>query len=119
MSKKSFGRLIIGTLLIAILTGCASQVMKSYVGHTIADAIDEFGVPAASYDMPDGTRAFIWQETEVHVYGGASYASGYTSPVFSTTDTCVYTMYAEKEGDLDSPASWKIVGFKKPKLDCE
>ena len=112
-------RRIIISLIFIFLSGCASDMMKSHVGNTIADAIDDLGVPATSYDMPDGTRAFVWQETKMYVGGGQSYGGGYTSPVYSTTNTCAYTMYAKKVRELDSLTSWEIVGYKKPKLDCE
>ncbi len=132
--------------LTLLISGCASQIMQGYVGQTVADVMGDYGMPATAFDMPDGTRAFLWQMGQSSSYGGNSYTTGsyigntsaygygntayanttgnmfattYTSPVFTTTSTCGYMLYAKKVADLDSPAAWKIVSFKKPRLDCE
>ena len=122
------GRIFVTVALMVFLSACATKTLNVYVGQTVADAMDKLGVPSTSYDMPDGTRAYLWQKTEVNTYGGVTigtgsrniwYSTGVVTPVYTTSDTCVYTMYAKKVGELDSPTSWEITGYKKPAAGCE
>ena len=133
-------------LTVTTLTGCASQIMKDYVGQTIDIPMSDYGMPATAWDMPDGKRAFLWQMGQSSTYGGISTTTGsmnswgtvtpsgtganinssgsifaqtYNAPTFTTTSTCGYVLYAKRIHNMDSPASWEIVGFKKPRLECE
>ena len=43
---------------ILILSGCASQIMNSYVGNDVREVMVDYGTPANAFDMGDGRRAF-------------------------------------------------------------
>lgn len=114
-----------------VLLGCASQIMKSYLGKDVRDVMLDYGSPVNAFDMGDGRRAFQW------VVG-----SSYTTPVVATTTgnvtavgptawvnsnttisggqvinaTCLYTMFAKWN---ESSKGWTVVDFKKPNLMCE
>ena len=114
-----------------ILVSCASMTMQSYVDKTIADAVLDYGMPSSAINMPNGNRAFIWHFTNTTTYAGATtvsgvvddagniYADTYTSPSYSSTETCAYVLYAVHEGEVNEPHAWRVVGFKKPRLSCE
>ena len=128
MFFKKLARMTTVISIIAIVSGCVTRTLNVYVGQTVADAMDKLGVPATSYDMPDGTKAYVWQKTEVNTFGDVSistgtgnvgYSTGVNTPVYTQADNCVYTMYATKVGELNSPTSWRIVGYKKPAPECE
>lgn len=85
------------TLAAAVLsTGCASMVMDNYRGLDIRAVYLERGVPSASFDMPEGVRAFQWEY-------GRQYG------------TCVYTLYAKRDGS----GAWIVSGYAKPLGVCE
>lgn len=131
------------TLLLALLIGgCASAIMKGYIGQTVDVVMVERGVPAMAYDLPDGTRAFVWERTTTTIIPGQTYgtatafgsansignnttanvsvfSNSYSTPSYSVSDTCAYTLIARRVADLDSPAAWEVVGFRKPPLMCE
>lgn len=112
----------IGLLLI---TGCASDVMRDYVGRDITSVIAQYGPPTYEFDMPDGRRAFQWERLETHhvpettIYEEKSNrrrtrGSSITLGGHVEEEVCFYTMYAEP-GPADS---WRVVGFEKPRLEC-
>jgi hypothetical protein len=76
-------------VVIAFLTGCASMTMKGYVGQTVADVIGEYGMPSTAFDMPDGTRAFVWQMGMSSTYGGSTQTTG----TYSSTTTASASAY--------------------------
>jgi hypothetical protein len=45
-------------VIIVALAGCASGVMKQYVGKDIREVYMEHGKPANTFDMDDGRRVF-------------------------------------------------------------
>jgi hypothetical protein len=49
-------------ILAALVSGCTSSlIMYSYKGKSLLDVVGDYGMPIASFDTPEGTRAFIWQ----------------------------------------------------------
>ena len=46
------------------LCGCASQIMKSYIGKDIREVVVDYGQPQNALDMGDGRRAFQWIMTK-------------------------------------------------------
>ncbi len=119
------------SLCVLMLAGCASNVMKGYMGKPLQEAMIDYGSPTNAFDMPDGSRAFQWVMTSTYVTptrianSGAVYPNGYNAtwgqqttitggqPV---TNECAYTMFA-KWDDLTS--TWVFTGFRKPKVMCE
>jgi hypothetical protein len=121
--------------LCALLGGCASSIMKSYLGKTIADAVMDYGPPITAFDMGQGRRAFIWTMNSsytmpgsttttgnLNVIGGTGFYSATTiaSPPQTFNQQCNYTIFAERiPGAPEGPAGWRVVDFRKPNLMCE
>lgn len=102
--------LLIATLF---LTGCASQIMDSYVGKDVTEAILDYGPPVNQLDLPDGSRAFQWKMSGGGTFIGTTGGGITTGSLFSSD--CVYTLFGRK-----NPAgSFTVTGYRKPTLDCE
>ena len=116
---------VVAVSMIA-LTGCATQIMESYIGQPITEAALDYGPPIAFYDLPDGRRAFQWQitssgavpmssPTTATAYGSGGWA---TVTATSTTyvpysQTCNYTLIAVEQGD-----QWIVQDYRQPTLAC-
>lgn len=113
------------------LTGCASNIMKNYIGQPLQSAMVDYGPPTNAFDMPDGTRAFQWSMESTRVTPttatttGTAYGYGnvvnWTQRTAITggvpiTSRCNYTMFARWD---DTVQTWMMTSFKKPRLDCE
>ena len=109
---------------VTFLSGCASQIMESYVGRDLTAAIVDYGPPAAQFEMPDGRMAFQWTITSTYVtptttnfsttsYGSRTYGFAQSTGGVPITDTCRYTAYAEQQGER-----WIITGFEEPSFWC-
>lgn len=122
-------------VLAAALNGCtASAIMKSYVDKPLIEAVLDYGPPAGSFDMGDGTRAFIWEDTNsitmpgramttgnASVYGFGNTASVYGTqtttytPASTSTWSCTYVIFAKQtRTDVEGPAAWTVVDYRKP-----
>lgn len=117
--------------LVLALGGCASTIMKNYVGQPLQVAMIDHGPPVNAFDMPDGTRAFQWVKSRSYVMPVSSYQSGNASVIGNSVwwtqrtqisggqpihSECAYTMFAEWD---EAQNAWIFTGFKKPKWDCE
>lgn len=125
-------------LILLILTGCATEIMKSYVGKDINEAVFDYGPPVNIIEMSKGKRAYQWTDKATMVVHGATYSSGsatgstsiygnhastmingsgssYTTPSFIDEETCYYTLFAEQSNG----ESWIVTGFRKPRFECE
>lgn len=118
-------------IVLWFLTGCASQIMQSYVGKDVREVMLDYGPPANAFDMGDGRRAFQWITNSS--YTTPAYATttgtatnyGYSSWVTTNTQihggqtinsSCIYTLFARWN---EAREGWTIVDFKKPKFMCE
>jgi hypothetical protein len=128
MSK---GRVALIAAAFVMLSGCASTIMKNYVGQPLQIPMLDYGTPANAFDMPDGSRAFQWVLSSTYTppvtatNTGNAYAVGNSvlwtqrtqinggQPI---TSQCAYTMFARWD---DAQNAWVITGFRKPKLMCE
>ncbi|WP_435053885.1 hypothetical protein [Mesorhizobium australicum] len=115
-------------LFIAIafaLAGCASDIMKNYVGRPVESVVLDYGPPTAVIDLGQGERAYQWRKVSTSAVSGSS--SGEVrhtkhGTIYEETDTpgyierqeCFYTFYARASGDR-----WFITNFRRPKLECE
>ncbi|MCB2128806.1 MAG: hypothetical protein KDE03_06935 [Rhodobacteraceae bacterium] len=117
---------IFASLLPAILSGCASQIMSGYVGRDVTDVVVKYGPPVNAFDLPDGRRAFQWRIDSSYAVPGVTNYSGYTYGGYTTgtattsggffgSQTCFYTLYAKSTDQK----RWTITGFEPPRLDCE
>lgn len=51
MNRRTLLVIALNSFLIA---GCASDIMKSYIGRTVADVILDYGPPTAAFDVMVG-----------------------------------------------------------------
>lgn len=120
---------VIGTMLAIVvgLTACASEVMKSYIGKPISEAMMDYGRPTNVYDLGNNRRAFQWIRTDTGAYpittpshstiygaGGWATVTTHSTSYVPYSQTCAYTLTAAKSGD-----DWIVDGFRKPTLGCE
>lgn len=121
--------------LCITLCGCASQIMKSYVGKTVSEAVMDYGPPATAFDIDQNRRAFLWSMNSSYTIPGSTTVNGnvstaggigfYSATAISTppqtvSQQCNYTVFAERiPGAPEGPAGWRVVDFRKPSLMCE
>lgn len=114
--------------LAALLFGaaCASQIMEGLVGKDITEVQLQYGPPINVMDMPDGRKAFQWRvDTDMMMpttttYTGVTNGGVYTGNAITTgggffSTACFYTLFAEPNRNK----SFTVVGFQRPKWDCE
>lgn len=111
--------------IVLALTGCASDIMKNYIGQPVESVVLDYGPPTAVVDLGQGERAYQWRKTSTNAVSGTS--SGEVrhtkhGTVYEETETpgyverqeCFYTFYARASG-----GRWFITNFRQPKLECE
>jgi len=128
-------------LIASFLSGCASQILKSYIGKDIREVMLDYGPPTNAFDMGDGRRAFQWvmnrsyttpttttpinATTTGHIssYGVTSWINTNTTITGGQTirgktikSKCVYTLFGRWNTNVKS---WFISNFKKPNFRCE
>jgi hypothetical protein len=134
-AKRTRGAMVATFALSTLLVACASDIIKSYVGKPLSDAVIDYGPPAYSFDTGDGTRTFVWSISSSFVLPGHSsgnasvttfgntaqlYGAATYSPPISVSQQCNYAVYAKRtRNDIEGPAAWVITGFKPPRADCE
>lgn len=114
-------------VLAAALSGCASQIMESYVGKSVKEPILDYGPPANVVELEDGRRAYQWRLTQsgampmssptyATVYAGGRVATAYgsTTTYVPYSQDCVYTLTARQQG-----GRWIVDGYRRPTLGCE
>jgi predicted small secreted protein len=110
-----------------LLTGCAADTMRGYVGQDIRAVMLSYGPPLNEIDLGDGTRAFQWNKVSVK-----------STPVSTVTATekdrkgrfvtqtqfvggtrtvrnCLYTFLAAWDSQR---SAWIATGFRQPSLNC-
>lgn len=129
LSAKILIPVLLSTLVF--LSGCASSIMKGYIGQPITTVIGDHGFPAGAYDVDTNKRAFVWQKSGAIVVPGSTYTSGsiignqmfassYSTPGYASSYSCAYTLIATKtRSDIEGPAAWTVIDFLKPKFMCE
>ena len=113
------------------LVGCASQILNSYVGKDVRQAVVKYGPPANALDMGDGRRAFQWvmnssyttpvNATTTGTVNSSGPTAWYTSNTLITggqtfSYRCVYTLYAKWE---EARQGWIGVGYETPNIMCQ
>lgn len=109
--------------LVLLLAGCASQIMKGYIGKPVQAVVVDYGPPSASFDMSDGRKAFQWSRTSSYTLPTTAYTTNTAYSSYTTvaggqqiTEHCVYTLFARWNADREA---WIVTGFNDPSLDCE
>jgi hypothetical protein len=114
-------RIYTAMLLLAGLSACATAPASqsagvqttAEVGKKIDEAIAANGPPTLQWDMPDGRRAYQWQQSSVTARVGAPEGGGAVIGAASQT-TCYYTLYTLQ----DPKGLWKVVGYEQPRPGC-
>ncbi|MEL7198670.1 MAG: hypothetical protein AAGL10_10170 [Pseudomonadota bacterium] len=119
------GIVVVGMLSFA-LSGCASQILKGFVGRDVGTVIARYGPYENAFDMPDGRRAFQWRLVEESLVPTETVAEDVethrstrqnvrTTGGYWKEEVCFYTVYAVPSGR----DGWLIVDYEKPSFDCE
>lgn len=128
---------VIVLLCALALSGCASQIMESYLGKDVQEIALDYGPPSSIIDLGDGKRGYQWHKSSnIYIpaqvqsrttgsgsmFGGSgsaflnthSVTNTYVTPARSYTRDCFYTFIAEMNGDR-----WIVKSFRRPDLMCE
>jgi len=109
----------------AVLTACASTVMKSYIGAPITSVMLDYGPPDNIYSMGPGQQAYQWRKNKTQVVAGSSsgevrstrHGERYEvseTPGYVERIDCFYTFYTRNSG-----SEWYVTSFRQPSLECE
>jgi hypothetical protein len=114
-------------VLFVLLTGCASEVLKSYVGKSVTEPILDYGPPTNVVELEEGHRAYQWAKTNsgiipittpttTNIYGSGGYATAYSTSTnyVPYSNNCIYTLTAVRNGK-----DWVVDGFRPPSFECE
>lgn len=66
---------VLGAFVVATvfaLTGCASDIMKNYIGQPIELIVLDYGPPTTVVDLSQGERAYQWRKISTNVVAGSS-----------------------------------------------
>jgi hypothetical protein len=120
-------RALIVLICFGFLTACASEVLKSYVGKPVTEAILDNGPPTNIVELEEGHRAYQWAKTNsgvipittpttTNIYGSNGYATAYSSSTdyIPYSNDCIYTLTATQKGK-----DWVVDGFRPPSFECE
>ncbi|CAN7696839.1 MULTISPECIES: hypothetical protein [Ensifer] len=122
-ARGTFAAIAITAALI--LTGCASTVMKNYIGQPVESVVIDYGPPTAVLDLGWDQRAYQWRKISTNVVSGSTsgeirdtrrgqrYEETVT-PGYVEEQECFYTFYARQQG-----GRWYVTNFRQPKLECE
>jgi len=116
------------TFIVAIcLSGCASQILQSYVGKSVTEPILDYGPPASVVELAENRRAFQWQidssgivpistPTTASVYGpgGLTTVTSSSTSYLPYSQSCLYTLLATRSED-----DWIVDSFREPTFGCE
>lgn len=109
----------------AVLTACASTVMKGYIGAPITSVMLDYGPPDNIYSMGPGQQAYQWRKNKTQVVAGSSsgevrstrHGERYEvseTPGYVERIDCFYTFYTRNAG-----SEWYVTSFRQPSLECE
>lgn len=130
-------KLYISLIAVISLTGCASQIMQSYIGKNVNEAILDYGPPAVIIDIDPTHKAYQWHKTSYAYVPGHSTSTTYQSatanlyshsatvngssttntyfvPATTYSKTCLYTLMTECVSN-----QCIVTSYRKPELLCE
>ena len=128
---KRFASLsIVPPVLALLLTGCATDIMRGYLGRTPEDVMARYGPPDNVFDLADGRRGYQWleisnstssgtEETRTRMVerrrgrGPERVTTTQFTPPTQSEQRCYYTLYARREG-----GAWVFEDFAQPKFGC-
>jgi hypothetical protein len=114
------------TMCIALVTGCAANTMRGYVGQDIRNVELAYGPPANQIDLGNGTRAFQWSKVSVDTTPLTAVSTTDKKKGRKTTETqfiggdttvtqCLYTFITTWNPEAKS---WIVTGIRQPSLEC-
>jgi hypothetical protein len=114
------------TMCIALVTACAADTMRGYVGQDIRNVELAYGSPANQIDLGNGTRAFQWSKVSVDTTPLTAVSTTDKKNSRKTTETqfiggdttvtrCLYTFIATWNPQANS---WIVTGIRQPSLEC-
>lgn len=120
-----FSAVIVAFCGTIVLTACASQVMKSYIGSPITSVMLDYGPPDNVYKLGANEQAYQWHRTktqavagdftgEVHETRRGERYKGTETPGYVEQTECFYTFYTRRSGH-----DWYVTNFRQPSLTCE
>jgi hypothetical protein len=110
-----------------ILSGCAADTMRKYVGQDIRAVELDYGPPVNQIDLGSGTRAYQWRKVSVDSTPATAVTTTdkddkgrkTTSTQFvgggQTVNTCLYTFITTWDPQRNA---WFVTGFREPSFDC-
>ncbi|QND51185.1 hypothetical protein HB779_04190 [Phyllobacterium sp. 628] len=128
LNSARYCKRITGTAFVLaalVLAGCASDIMKNYIGQPVESVVIDYGPPTGVLDLGPGERAYQWRKISTNAVSGTSsgevrdtrHGRRYIeteTPGYVEQKECFYTFYARSSG-----GRWFITNFRKPTLDCE
>ncbi|WP_188131290.1 hypothetical protein [Mesorhizobium sp. NFR06] len=111
--------------VLLMVSACASDIMKNYVGQPVESVVLDYGPPTTIVELGRGERAYQWRKISTNVVSGTSSGEVHNTKhgtEYEVTETpgsverqeCFYTFYARASG-----GRWFVTNFRKPKLECE
>ncbi len=130
------------------LCGCASSIMKGFVGKPIETPIAQYGPYTNTFDLPDGRRAFQWNlkssgaipittnsrsTVSLNSNGfGTSYGAGGVRSASTTTSTLGTittprttvvpynkSCFYTLYASRSISGNWVVSGFEEPPVNCQ
>jgi hypothetical protein len=116
-------------IMVLALAGCATEIMRGYIGALPEAVMARYGPPDRVYDLPDGRRAYQWMDGTRSTSLGSGetrtrlvrrgrqpperVTTTRTNPAIVGERRCYYTMYAHRQG-----GGWVFEDFERPKRGC-
>jgi len=110
-----------------MLSGCAADTMRGYVGQDIRAVMLAYGPAANEIDLGGGSHAFQWRKTTVDTTPASAVTTTRkdkngrkTSDTqfiggTQTVTNCLYTFIAAWD---PGRKGWIVTGFQQPSFDC-
>ena len=119
-------KIVVAAVVAFGLAGCATQILSSYVGKDVTEVAMDYGPPSGVMDLPDGSRAFMWNRTQTMMMPSTTNVNAVQSGNWVTgsattygggisTSQCTYTLI----GKRNAQGSYTITDYRKPSLACE
>jgi hypothetical protein len=110
-----------------VVTGCAADTMRGFVGQDIRSVELEYGPPANQIDLGNGQRAYQWQKVSLDTSPATAVTTTDTDKkgrkvqqtqfVGGSQDvtTCLYTFLTTWNAGRNG---WIVTGIKEPSISC-
>jgi hypothetical protein len=113
--------------LSVLLTGCATDKMRSFIGQDIRNVVLAYGPPTNQVDLGGNARAYQWNKVSVSTTpvnavsttskdkkGKKTTTTQYTGGDQSS-ETCIYTFITSFNPSLNA---WIVTNIREPSFSC-